>query len=221
MAPVKSSKVFGKAIQTTKDIHLEVRDCGIEDTDRARNLSRWAHQSFYRVRIEAMLKLASEELAVDINDFDTEPDTINCKNGIVNLKTGELVPHSSRLVMKMANVSYKPEAVCPLLIKFLNDIFQKDKELIDWMHRVLGYSLTGSVDEQFILMLYGGGENGKGVLCETILKIMGDYALLTQFDTFLATDKNNVRALAAVGDLKGIRFALALRRIALRSGLKH
>lgn len=204
----KNARPYERAEETVKLIHNEARDCKVRGGSR--ELSKWAQGSQSRSKLEAMLKLASEGLAASVNDFDGIGDEINCLNGIVDLKKGSLTAHSpEQLVMKRADVSYDPAAMAPTWTKFLYDVFSGDDELVDWLQRALGYSLTASVDEQIFFVLYGRGENGKGKLCETMLRIMGDYALPTQFDTFLATDKSNVRALAAVGDLKGVRFALA------------
>jgi putative DNA primase/helicase len=128
-----------------------------------------------------------------------------------DLKTGKLSPHSSdQLNLKRVLINYNPDAKCPTWHKFLGDIFLGDKELIGWVERALGYSLTGSIAEQVMFILYGRGENGKTKFIETVGRILGEGALSTQFDTFLTDAKmTNVRNLTAVGELKGVRFAYA------------
>lgn len=135
---------------------------------------------------------------------------INCLNGIVDLKTGELITLSSKdLVMKQAPVNYHRHAKCPIFNKFLHDVFNGDTDLISWMQRAIGYTLTGLTSEQLFFIAYGTGANGKSTLFETILDIIGDYGRSAEFETFLIADKTNTRVLEAVGKLQSIRFALA------------
>lgn len=205
---IEGARPFEKAEQSAKKIYDEARDC--DQKERKRELSRWAHISQSQNKLRATINLAEEALTVSSNEFDNKHDVINCENGLLNLRTGVLTKHDAKQrTIKRANVSYMPDAQAPVWEKFLLDVFSEDQELVSWMQKALGYSLTGSVDEQVFFILYGRGENGKGKLCEALLRIMGDYALPAQFDTFLATDKSNVRALSAVGELKGVRFALA------------
>lgn len=205
---LSQAQIKRKALETTRSIYSEAARCD-HDAGRA-ELSAWARRSESKHNINAMLDLAQMDLTASVTEFDQRSDCINCKNGIVRLKTGELVPHSSdQLVMKQANVSYRVETSCHLWRQFLAEVFEGDAELIDWMQRALGYSLTGSVAEQTIFILYGLGENGKSVLAETMLKLMGSYACTVQFDAFTDKKTKGARDLEATGGLKGNRFALA------------
>jgi putative DNA primase/helicase len=197
-----------RAKLTAQSIYDEAKEC--ENTQGSLELSKWAHRSKFKNALRSMIELAASELSVSIEDFDTDAKTVNCRDGIIDLRSGELLKHSSdQLVMKLADVSYVPQAKATRWEAFLNDVFLGDKALIAYMQKALGYSLTGSTDEQVIFIAYGLGANGKSTLFETVLDILGDYGHTAEFGTFLNTDKKSVRVQEAVGKLKGTRFAVA------------
>ena len=115
-------KAYARAELIAKGIYREAAEC--TDSKGRIDLGRWAEKSQSRGQLENMLKLAAENLGVSVNDFDNDPVSINCKNGLVNLRTKELIPHSStQLVMKRTIVNYDPEAVCPRWLEFLHEVF--------------------------------------------------------------------------------------------------
>jgi len=75
-----------------------------------------------------------------------------------------------------ASVTYDSNALCPRWEQFLDEIFQGDKELIRYVQKALGYSITGSVKSQAAFFCYGNGANGKSVMFKTISNILGDYS---------------------------------------------
>ena len=113
------------------------------------------------------------------------------------------------LVSKLVEVDYDPTAKCPNFDKFIDDILCGDKELIRWVQRALGYTITGSVDEQLLFIAYGKGANGKSTLFELINKLLGDHSKTTDFAMFLSSQKSDVRMMEAIGELKGTKLALA------------
>ncbi|MEU6062886.1 phage/plasmid primase, P4 family, partial [Streptomyces sp. NPDC047097] len=63
--------------------------------------------------------------------------------------------------------------------RFLADTFGSDTEgrrMTDFLHLLLGYSITGDVGAQILAFLYGLGKNGKSVLLDVLVKLLGDYA---------------------------------------------
>jgi P4 family phage/plasmid primase-like protien len=81
-------------------------------------------------------------------------------------------------------IEYDPDAKAPRFEQFMTEIFNGDAELVDWVWRELGYSLTGDMSEQIIIMGYGEGANGKGKLTAAVKSAFGDYAADTPFSTF-------------------------------------
>ncbi len=196
-----------RAKETAREIWDEAKDA---PSHAKHELANWARKSEFEHRLRPMLALASANMGVSITLFDTEPNKINCLNGIVDLKTGELITHSpDQFVTKRADARYVPGAPCPLWCTFIEQVFLSDYELIEYVKRALGYSLCGLTSEHAMFIAYGLGSNGKTTLFETILDILGDYGTTTEFGTFLNTDKRDVRVQEAVGKLKGTQFTVA------------
>jgi putative DNA primase/helicase len=80
-----------------------------------------------------------------------------------------------------------PSGDCPLWLAFLDRIFGGNTELIGYVQRMLGYSLTGSTREQAMFFGYGTGGNGKSVLIDTVAGILDDYHTTAPIETFAAT----------------------------------
>lgn len=165
----------------------------IED-DRERNrLVKHALKSSTQRGINAMIELSKSELAVRPEDFDREPYIVNLKNGTLNLKTLEFWEHKPEdLLTRQMNVEYKPLAQCPRWLEFLNKIFQNNQNLINFIQKALGYSLSGDTGEDCLFILYGTGQNGKTTFLKTISEIWGDYAVDTPTETLLLKDRDNV-----------------------------
>jgi putative DNA primase/helicase len=201
--------ILGLGTATARTIYDEAKNCA--DTTGRNLLTKWAQTSMYRCKIEDMLKLAAGRAQVSVNKFDNDLLAINCRNGVVELANGDLIPHSvEQMNLKRVEASYTPGKKSELWEKFLSDIFLGDKELIHYVKVALGYSLTGTTREHKLFICYGSGQNGKSTLLETILEIVGDYGRVAEFEAFLVSDKSsNSRSLEATGALRGARFAVA------------
>ncbi|OUJ21364.1 hypothetical protein CBI45_12540, partial [Corynebacterium kefirresidentii] len=109
-----------------------------------------------------MLKECEHLLPVTNETFDKDFDLFNTQNGYLNLKTGELKEHDKQQYFtKISNVEYTDKSDCPKWEEFLNDIFLDNRELIKFIQRAVGYSLSGYTTEQVLMVLYGNGRNGK------------------------------------------------------------
>jgi putative DNA primase/helicase len=162
-------------------------------------------------RLRGMIRAAQSEpgMPVDPKDLDKNIWLLNVQNGTLFLREGELLSHDrDDLISLLAPVKYDTEAECPRWEKFLHRIFDGDSELISYLQKALGYSLTGSTAEQCFFILYGDGCNGKTTLLETVKALMGDYAKDTNPQTFMEKTGNSIpNDLAA---LKGARFVKAV-----------
>lgn len=208
--PSDYAEVFKFALETVQSIKTEVEQAtGLTD---AQNLKKWSVTSESKPKTMAMLDMAAKHpsLVAKASSFDKQKMKLNCLNGIVDLETGQLNQRTSDdLHTKVIGTNFNPKAKCPNFDKFIKEVFGGDGELISWIQRAFGYSLTGSVQEQVLFICYGTGANGKSTLLETISKILGDYSTNADFEMFLSNQKSDVRVMEAVGELKGIRLALA------------
>ena len=146
--------------------------------------------------MRAMVSVAEpdEKLLVAPEQLDSDQWLLNCKNGTVDLRTGELRRHSREdFCTKLAPVAYEPDAQCPQWRKFLATITDSDPQLQELLQSSAGYFLTGSTREQKIFMLYGTGANGKSTFIEMLRALLGEYSRSTPFSTFLATEESSAR----------------------------
>ena len=149
-------------------------------------LMLWAKDSCSKARLKAMVDIAVPYLSKSSVDLNQDPLLLNCQNGTLDLKTGELREHTrSDHMTELANVQFDPNATCPRFLQFIREVFEKDGELAYYMQSVLGYMLTGNTSEQQMFILFGSGANGKGTLTESIKSIMGSYAMNAQADTLM------------------------------------
>jgi P4 family phage/plasmid primase-like protien len=138
-------------------------------------------------------------------DFDRDPMLLNARNGTIDLRSGELRPHDRRdKLTRLAPVTYDADAKCPQWEAFLQQIMADNEELIAFLQRAIGYSLTGDTSEQCFFILHGSGANGKSVLLKVVGKILGDYSQTARIETFMSKKGNDIPE--DVANLRGARF---------------
>lgn len=175
----------------------------------------WAKRCEKRsVRMNSILD-ARPMVSVKKTEFDSHSFLFNCGNGVVDLKSGQLLPHDrDYLFTKISKVDYDEQADCPSWVKFLESIFVNEDgttnhEIIDFLQKAVGYTLTGDISEQVMFFLYGTGRNGKSTFINTIQTLLGDYGRQTNSDTFIKK-KNDNSINNDIARLDGARFVSAV-----------
>ncbi|MFF8430574.1 phage/plasmid primase, P4 family [Streptomyces sp. NPDC016566] len=147
-----------------------------------RDLAHHKRKTLSTTGMQALLTQAkaSPDLSVDPDVLDGDPYALCTPAGVVALSTGQLrKPDPSRDFHSRAT-SVAPQPMdTPRWNRFLMDTFGDDaegREMIDFLHLLLGYSITGDVGAQVLPFLHGEGKNGKSVLLDTMIQILGDYA---------------------------------------------
>lgn len=160
---------------------------------------------------KAMVKELEHRVPILPKNMDTDKMSVNCKNGIIDLRTGKLMPHDiNKFMTKMLNVKLPEKPGTPKLwLNFLGDIFGGDRELIRYIQKAVGYSLSGSTTEQCVFFLYGTGRNGKSTFLEIVRYIMGDYATNIQPETIMVRPSQG-SANSDIARLKGARFVTSV-----------
>lgn len=186
-----------------------------EDKYRAKQLYDWAKKCEKRaIRINSILDVRPM-VSVKKKELDSHKFLFNCDNGVIDLKTGELLPHDRDLLLtKISSIKYDKNADCPNWISFLESIFkthkgEPDHELIYFLQKAIGYSLTGVTKEQVMFFLFGNGRNGKSTFINIIQDLLGDYGRQTNSDTFLKK-RNDSGINNDVARLDGARFVSAV-----------
>ncbi|MCC6780609.1 MAG: hypothetical protein IT537_28875 [Hyphomicrobiales bacterium] len=138
--------------------------------------------------------------------MDADPWVLGVENGVIDLRTGTFrQARREDLITKRANVSCDPSASCPNWLKFLDTVTGGNPDLQSYMQRMVGYTLTGSVREEVMFVLYGTGCNGKSTFRETLHAMLGDYALAA--DAALLTERQkHGGATEEIARLKGRRL---------------
>jgi P4 family phage/plasmid primase-like protien len=106
------------------------------------------------------------------NEFDNHTDIINVQNGLLNIWTGELSEHSPDfLSIVQLPIVYDPNAKCPTILRFLGQVFHS-QDVFTAME-IVGYLLYRAAIYEKAVMLYGNGDNGKGVFIKLIEAFIG------------------------------------------------
>jgi putative DNA primase/helicase len=197
-----------RAKRTIHNIHTLAAQ--INDEELQEKLIKHAMTSESAGSIRAMLELAAteKEVLVRAEQFNANPMLLNVRNGTLDLKTGKLLPHNRKhLISKMSKVEYQPNAHAPRWEQFLMEIMAGDVELVEFLRRAVGYSLTGDTREQCLFFCYGQGANGKSTFLETLRKLLNDYSQAADFNSFMTKSGDGPRT--DIARMRGARFVTA------------
>ena len=170
-------------------------------------IERHAMQSESVRRRKAVIEAASwiPELNVKTDDLDKDPWLFNVKNGTIDLRTGEIREHrQGDLITRIANVEYDKDADCPAWKKFIMEIMNYNADLIQFVQSAAGWAITGDTSEQTMFILFGTGANGKSTFLNTVMNLLGDYAIATPTETFMR--KTGEQITNDIARLRGTRF---------------
>lgn len=184
----------------------------IDDSELRRATVAWARRSeSTSARFNCLAQaMTLPGVAIEVSTLDADPWLLNVKNGTLDLRTGQLRAHSREdFLTKMAPVAYHPQALAPTWLRMLEEIFQGQASLIQFVQRALGYSLTGDTRERVFFMNHGEGRNGKSTVLETILAVLGqDYAVVINPDVLMSSKRDGDSPCPQLADLRGARFVL-------------
>ena len=161
-------------------------------------------ESFRRIQALVGLLKMSKDIKVSDDELDTDNYLFNVNGITLNLKNGKgFTPEPTNLITKRSKFIYDKDAKCPTWDMFLLQIFNKDTDLIRFVQKAMGYSLSGDVREQCLFILWGTGANGKSTFLNVLQELFGDYACTTGTETFMKKTSEQSNDLAR---LKGIRL---------------
>jgi putative DNA primase/helicase len=184
----------------------------IPDAERKKQTALWAIRSESTDKKRATLASAQSEPGIPVlpEQFDADPWVLNCVNGVVDLRTGELRPHRREdYCTRMAPVRYDPAARSELWERFLDEATGGDRELQAFLQRAVGYSLTGNTGEEKLFFVHGPAASGKSTFLEAVRSALGDYAKTADFETFvLRREAGAIRN--DIAELAGRRFVVSI-----------
>lgn len=141
--------------------------------------------------LKAVVSMAKsiQLLKAGVNDFDGD-DTkhlFNCESGVVNMRTMEVLPHSSDFLLTKkfpTKVDFEHDPI--EFIQFLRDAF-KDEEIVRYMQLLLGYAFTGEGSFQRFVMMTGESGTGKSQLLSILSFLGGPYLSIIGADSLRRT----------------------------------
>jgi putative DNA primase/helicase len=155
---------------------------------------KWAKQCESNANIIAVINLARTFMWKSFKEFNTDDYIFSCANGLVDLKTGELLEHDPKfLITQSSEVELKPDGTCTNFLSFLDDITNSDENLKIYLQKLVGYCLTGSINERAVFIFYGHGKNGKSTFLRVLHDLMGDYAKAQSTQTFMDRGSDSIR----------------------------
>jgi putative DNA primase/helicase len=187
---------------------LYQRAQSVADPTERTAMVRWAEryaQSQAGVTHTLLLARDHPEFRTRTHELDERRDLIVFPNGTLEPDGTFRANHPGDLVTQAMGVPYDPGARCPTWDRFLGEIMLGRRELVQFLHRALGYSASGRTDQQCFFVCWGGGWNGKSVLLACARHVLGTYARGANRAAFVGG--RNVDPRRALAALYGARFA--------------
>lgn len=161
------------------------------DIDKSADLARKISRAS---TVYAVVKLgeADRAVAMAMQEFDRDIWLLNTPDGIVDLRSGQLIEHDrGALMTKIAGAGPMPrqdepeeDGGCPTFMNYLREATGDDDALQRYLQRVAGYCLTGSIEEHCILFFHGPGGSGKSTFLLLLQDMLGDYAVNSPMNAF-------------------------------------
>ena len=200
------------AVETMRDVKKQASELPEEERHTAVKLFKHATNSEAHKKLTAMIAMAAKVkgACVPPDMLDRDPWLYNVHNGTLDLRTAELRLHRrGDLITKVSPVDYDPAAKCPTFLAFLDRIFEGNGNLIAFVRRMIGYTLTGCTGERAMFIFHGCGANGKSTLLGVLRDLLAGYA--TQIPAESLMVKGNSGSIPNdLARLKGARFVSAL-----------
>ena len=108
--------------------------------------------------------------------LDSHRHLLGVLNGVVDLRSGELRERrADDMIFTVLKVPYNPEADVTLFHSVMFDVMAGDEEMVAFMQKLLGYGITGEVIEAVLAVFTASGRNGKGLITQTLRKLLGPF----------------------------------------------
>ena len=156
----------------------------------------------------AILNLArsSQGIVTSVMDWDKHPMLLNTPGDVVDLETGKQVSRDGLLFTQVSGV-HPSSMATPIWDRFISEVFDYDLEMVEFMQRMGGYSLTGSIKEQKLFFLHGNGANGKSVFLDVLRAIGGKYSYNLPSEALMTSKHESHPTMLA--SLHGKRLAIS------------
>ncbi|WP_328449107.1 DNA primase family protein [Amycolatopsis sp. NBC_00438] len=201
----KDGKARRSLISLLKDIRHESVDLQAKERESLLGDVRKCESSGGVVGVLELAKYM-KPMTVSAEQTNAHAHLFNALNGTLNLETGQLQPHRpANMITKCAGTSIRPDADSDLFNTFLQEVLP-DAQVRQYLQRVLGVAMLGTVREHMLPILTGTGGNGKSVLVDAVLAAFGDYGITV--DPKLIMKTKHERHATFLADLHGARLVV-------------
>lgn len=200
---IEAAKQAAQAIMADAAASLAV------DQDRGKWRVKEAVAAHHISRLKATLELARSEPGMSAGqaDLDGNPTLLGVGNGVVDLKSGALVPNRpDMLITRHCAADYRTASTCPRWLQFMAEVFPGDPATMHAVQRLLGYTLTGLNTEEVIVFCIGFGANGKSIFGNIVNRIIGDYSKVAPHSLLAARRGDDHGARGDIAMLEGARL---------------
>jgi putative DNA primase/helicase len=162
-----------------------------DDQDKKNEVLKWANQAKSNSRLNSAIESANSDprVVVPVEEWDGDEYLLGVANGVINLRTGELLRGRPDLhITKRTPVAYTPGMRNVRWEQFLDFATGGDKELQDWIQRAVGYTLTGLNNQDLMFLVYGPPGSGKNTFVEAIVKALGTQQYSWPLDSSILAD---------------------------------
>lgn len=150
------------------------------------------------------------DFVISEKQLDTQDDLLAAGNGIINLRTGELLPFDRQYyITRRTEINYNPDAPDPKeFLKFMNETSCGIQEWVDYMQLVLGYCITGCTNQEAFFVFHGEtGQNGKSTLIDLLCNMFPQH-VTTMNKVALSESKNSTELNSPLAQVKKYRMVI-------------
>ena len=182
------------------------------DPDKQGEAIRWANQTRSIARIRSAIEAGNSDPRINrhVEEWDKDENLLGVMNGVVDLKTGELLKNRPDLfITRRAPVGYIVGQRNVRWEQFLDFATGGDKEFQEWLQRAAGYSLTGSRKYDVMFLVYGPAGSGKNTFVESLVKCLGTQQYAWPLDSSILAQNDgraNSQDLYHWAELRGRRM---------------
>lgn len=203
-------KVHRLALESIRTFQKDILT--ISDSDKRAQALRHAAASEGYYKLRALVEGAKnlEGIANDGMGWDSDPMRLGVNNGVVDLRTAtHMAGEPGQYISLHNSITYDPQAQCPRWLQFLREVLPDD-ETRDYVSKYIGYSLTGNVEDQSLMLCYGTGANGKTTLLNILRELVGQQAHHASMQALMAAHRNGSSASPEIANMKGKRLVTAV-----------
>jgi P4 family phage/plasmid primase-like protien len=173
MYTIKDNKELKEMWLYTEGIYVKHAQCEIE---------KFIHdylsiEQYAKAIVKTIIDKIMPLTYIDSTEFfkENNKDFICVNNGIYNIKTKKLLPHTAdKIFFNKLPIDYIEGVDCPKFKEFLKDVTNNNQKEIDTVQEMFGYCLYRDYHIQKAFIFLGPGANGKGTLLSMLGAMLGN-----------------------------------------------